>query len=213
MGASICCSEEETLESCSSQEGEICSYDEECTGIEKDASDISGDGVCCVEGSCEEKTDDGPSECEINNGNCRDSCLSGEEIEYSYSCGSGNCCIEEKEEGGSYWWIWVLIILILLVVIAIIFREKLKELYFKTKSKFDKSGGRGGRKGPSGRGPPGRPGSPGSPMNRPPQNFQGRNPSQGRVIPRQRPRGPQPKRPKQSGEFNSVLKKLKDMGK
>ena len=100
-------------------------------------------------------------------------------------------------------------ILILLTVLGIVFKDKLRPLLMRVKSKFRKGGGKSQ---PSrfGRRPPGSP--PGT-LTMPERRFGERKvlPSSHqpvrRNIPIQRPR------PRQSGEVDDVLKKLKEMSK
>lgn len=210
-GTFSCCTQQKVIPTCSEQGGEICSSDESCVdgGTTVSASDASSDEVCCVSGSCEVvEQEPSVNECEAAGGTCRISCNSGEEESYQ-ACEFSNdkCCIQETG-GGSYWWLWVLGILIILVVFGIIFRDKLRKVLFKIRSKFGKGKGKKGPKGPG----PGRPRGPGRPPGRPPS---GPRPPLGPASPGQ---GPAPrKRPTRTtssqGEVNDVLKKLKEMGK
>ena len=75
---------------------------------------------------------------------------------------SGSKTSEESE--GGIWWIWILVILIFAVLIAIgyVYRDKLKLLWFKLKTKFKKDKKQGGGMAPQGPRPgmPPRPGFP-----------------------------------------------------
>lgn len=197
FGASICCSKEKVLDTCSEQGGKICDSGEECSTSTVEASDTS---ECCI-GSCQVPSE--KSECELyGDGSCRTSCYSDEEITGDYDCDSGDvCCIEKTiSEPKSYWWIWVLLALIISAVMGIIFKDKLRPVWFKLKSKFGKSKP-GPKTGPRPGFPPSRPGMP-----------------QRRVMPRRilPPSQRKPiKRParKPVGDMGDVLKKLKEMGK
>jgi hypothetical protein len=202
----VCCSEEYIEPTCEGGlEGTICSSGEYCTGREEYVAGLNIGESCCVGGNCEEQQipDDGENTCIDNGGVCETySCSEGYLKSDIYSCtGNDTCCM--KEEGGmSYWWIWVLFVLIILVVIAIIYREKLKDLYYEWKAKHGKNSQKGGQQ-------PKKPGYPPSPgYNRMPT----RPPMQRKMIP------PQQRRPirrpqKNPRELDDVLKKLKDMGK
>ena len=189
----VCCSEEEKLETCSAQDGELCDSDESCLGGSRvSASDTSGGKTCCVGGTCGIQEQ---SECEIQGGYCKSICSDGEQFAI-YSCVSGNCCIaKEKSNLGL---IILLIVLIILAGVGIIFRKKLREFFLKFKSKFGK--GRGGK--PVAGGP-----------RFPPTSSQRAYPGvQRRILQPQRApvRRPAPQR---KSEFDDVLKKLKEIGK
>ena len=197
-----CCSSPVSLDSCFNLGGEICSSSESCIGgIEEDASDTSYGEECCVGGTCEIPITQTP--CESSGGNCRSfGCDSGE-IESTDSCDdfSLTCCTQGSEPSGGKLWIWILLLLIILVIVAIIFRNKIRPHWFRLKSKFG-----GGKPRPG-------PGAPGRGL--PPQGLSGRSPSRprrGLPPPKSRPvKSTTP--PKKSGELDSVLKKLRDMGK
>lgn len=203
FGTHVCCTEQ-LIESCDEQGGEICGSDEQCTISLTETSDTS---ECCL-GSCRAVSE--TTECELyGDGNCRTSCYSDEE-EAEYDCPSNRiCCIERTvTEEKSYWWIWVLIILIFLVVLGIIFKDKLRQLWFKFKTKVLSKIGKGKGKG-KGKGMPGP--RPGFPPSRPGMPL--RRPMQRKILP---PSQRQPiKKPvgKPKREVEDVLKKLKEMGK
>jgi hypothetical protein len=191
----ICCDREAILETCSEQNGEDCISGERCSSSTIEASDTS---ECCL-GTCQEISDE--TECEENYGICRSSsCYSGEE-ESTDDCESEDvCCIEEEPtESKNYLWVWILLILIVLIVLGIIFRDKLRPVWFKIKSKFKKK-----------RGPRGRQGFPPMTPGRPPQRVQRRilPPQGGGRPPVRRPTQGKPKK-----DMDDVLKKLRDMGK
>lgn len=198
FGASICCDKEKILDTCSEQGGEICGSGEMCSTSTVEASDSS---ECCI-GSCQAPSE--KTECELyGDGNCRTSCYSDEEESEEYECDSGEVCCTEKtiSEKKSYWWIWVLLILITLVVMGIIFKDKLRPVWFKVKSKLGKFKLGGSKPGPKPRFPP-------SPPGMLPQRVMPR-----RVLP---PAQRQPmKKPagKPRKDMDDVLKKLKEMGK
>lgn len=197
-----CCSVEQTLETCSDMNGDVCSSNEACTGDEVSADDTS---FCCL-GFCEIRTTQEPSECEINNGVCRGYSCDSYEQQAFYSCDfSGEtCCILKTDgDGKSYAWVWVLLILIVLVVIGIIFRDKLRNTWMRIKS--------GRRPRPDNR-PFSRP-SPGltPPLRRP---IMRPRPVQRRILPPTRhPPAQRPRKTGASKELDDVLKKLKEMGK
>ena len=106
-----------------------------------------------------------------------------------------------------------LLVLFVVFVIGIIFRDKLRSLWFNIKSKF--GGGKGGRE-PPGHGPP--PGFPGGiPPHYPTQHRPIMRPMpERRIIPHQEPPRQPPQKPTRTGaskELDEVLKKLKEMGK
>lgn len=186
----VCCNKAAPLETCSEQNGELCNSDESCLGgSHVSSSDASGGKFCCVSGTC--GTQQQSSECESNGGYCKSTCSSDEQYS-SYSCNSGNCCIQ-KTAGGNTLLIVILSVLIVLVIIGIIFRKKLR--MFFSKLKF----GRGKTKP-----------SPGGPRFPPSQRvYPGA--IQRRILPSQA-RTPV-RRPQGKSEFDDILKKLKEIGK
>lgn len=194
-GAFVCCDRQKEIQTCSEQNGIVCSSGKSCSGTEVQASDISSGEICCVQGACATPSETPEARCESSGGTCRiDGCLSGEK-ESSESCqfNTDVCCVQESAVSGinlggvSSLWIWILLVLILLLVLGIVFREKLRMLWFRIRS----GGGTSSHQhsGPSGR-PPFAPSVP-------------------RIMPRPISRAIQ-KRP---GEIDEVLKKLKEMGK
>lgn len=178
-GISVCCSKEYEALTCSELDGYICVSPKICPSgnIISGVSGLLSGEVCCALAcqSAPEESEEEPEE-QITPGTKR-----------------------------SYALIWILLILIILVVLGIIYRDKLKKLFNKLKSKFKK-------KGPGPRPGPGRPYHPpytSHPLQRPlPRKMMpGR-----RVMPAQRRMPPKP-RPKSSSELDDVLKKLKEMGK
>jgi len=188
----VCCDKPQILQSCSQQNGHICSSDETCSR----ATVSSSDGSCCT-GTCEQKQQQ-TSECEQQGGYCKSLCSDQEESSY-YSCSSGNCCIQKSTSPVNILVIVILAILILLVLIGILFRKKLK--MFLSKLKFGK-----------GRGRPSTSGTP--PFGRfPPSSAARPYPMQRRILPMQ-PRVPMMRPPqKRDSEFDDVVKKLRDIGK
>ena len=204
-GTFICCSKEKTFETCSVQGGEICSSNQVCSGgTEAESSDASFGESCCIGGTCELRAEQ-PEEsaCEAASGECRVSSCLDNEAESSLDCDfpSDICCIEKQKSGIGIVWIIILFILIVLIIVGIIYKDKLRHLWFRFKSRFIKGGTSAATHHP---GPP-----------RPP--FP---PQIQRMIPRSIMPSPphhpshqgQPK-PKQSGDLKDVLKKLKEMGK
>jgi len=207
-GALVCCDRERILETCAEQEGEICSSGETCRGgTTVDASDLGIGESCCLVGSCEEVQE--ISDCELSGGVCRLYQCDENEEESFEDCeiSSEVCCVKETRVQRSYVGIIVFGVLIVLVILGIVFREKLRPLWLKLKSKFGK-----------GKGKPGPGVGPGMPPRFPPPGM-GRIPP-GRPIPgrpgfpgpRRMPVRRPPARPS-GGELSDVLKKLKEMGK
>jgi hypothetical protein len=201
----ICCDEEYVEPTCEGDlGGTICSSDEYCVGREEYVAGLNIGEICCVEGNCEKKQipEDEENTCLDNGGVCETySCADGYIESEIYECTDNDVCCIQEETGMGYWWIWVLFVLIILVVVAIIYREKLKELYYKWKAK--------GGKNPSGTQQPKRPGYPPSPgYNRMPT----RPPMQRKIVPPQQ-RRPVQRPQKNPRELDEVLKKLKNMGK
>ncbi len=204
----VCCSEEKVLQTCSQQNGELCSSDEDCLGgSTASASDSTGGKFCCIAGTC--GTAQQTTSCESQGGGvCRGSCYTNEDSS-SYSCDSSSymCCVP-KPQGSSLWLIIVLAILIILVVLGIIFRKKLRELLFRLKSKFSKGKGR----------PAYQPGGPRFPPTPSSRIYPGAVPR--RIIPQSArapvsrlPPRPVRKTAQGKSDFDEVLKKLKEIGK
>jgi hypothetical protein len=138
-GTLKCCDTQKTTQTCSAQGGIICNSNQVCqSGTSVEASDLSFSQTCCFGGVCVDQTTT-QSQCQGFGGNCRISCFSGEE-EKNYACEftSDVCCMQEEEKSSSLWWLWLLLILVILVAFAIIFREKLKEYWFKFKNRNNK---------------------------------------------------------------------------
>jgi len=212
-GSDVCCDTALPVQSCSTLSGTICtSFETICSGgtWRTDVSDSfsSGEG-CCVGGTCQtpgsssssssSSSGGGGTTCSSFGGTCKASCDSGE-TQNDDGCGVGSdvCCVAGSG-GGSLWFIWILVGLIVLVVVGILFKDKLRPLFLKLKLG---GGGPVPRKGPGPSifGPP----SSSFPPRRPPRRMM--PPSPGRPPMRRAPTRPQ-------GELDSVLKKLKDMGK
>ena len=200
-----CCDTPIPIETCSDMGGIICSSNKICEGgDEVSASGLSNSQFCCFEGSCVTGTTPPGevSECVSNNGICRaEGCDTGEEETiYLRDSYTESCCISSSTTGGpkSYWWVWVLLILIILVVIGIIFRNKLREFWFRISS-----GGKP-KPGPSQQQRPFMP----MPFQRPLMH----RPPERRIMPPGS--APQRRMPSRSqSELDEVLRKLKEMGK
>jgi len=163
----ICCTAE-NLKNCSAYDGQKCNSNEICTGNEKKSSDVEN---CCT-GSCQEKPQE--TECKTAGNNCMNQCSDYQTEISEYSCNSGQVCCgtkttTPKKTTSSHWWIWVLMVLILITVgaIAYVYREKLKLMWFKSKTKFKKDEG-GSSRGGHHPGFPSRPGFPPIRRSRPP---------------------------------------------
>jgi len=196
FGADICCTESRPLENCVDQGGEVCGSGETCSISTTEALDTS---ECCL-GYC--STPSEQTECQLYaDGICRTSCYSDED-QSDYNCASGQvCCVAKTTETKSYWWIWVLLVLIVLVALGIVFRDKLRQLWFKIKSKFGKGKGKPSAPSQGPKFPPLRPGVP-------PQT-----PMPRRIIPSAQKRPIRKPSQKGRGDIDDVLKKLKEMGK
>ena len=216
IGVSVCCDKQEIEKTCLELEGTVCASNEECSGGEElNAAGLRYGEICCSStGECKERTvAPTESECVQNNGQCRTSgCNSGEE-ENSDTCDSfsDSCCITKTGgTGGSTLWIWILVILIILVVLGIIFRNKLRPLWFRLKTKFGKNkGGEPSRM--SGGMPPRFPPSGPSQMGMPQRILPRRILPPGSQQPIRRPM-PVARR-QQPDEFEETLRKLKELGK
>ncbi|MEK9184981.1 MAG: hypothetical protein AAB866_02340 [Patescibacteria group bacterium] len=188
-----CCSVAAVEKTCEQLKGDVCSSNEQCSENEVSSSD----GLCCT-GKCNEKEVVVYTCASEGNGECKTSCGTGEEGIAGYTCEFSDVCCSKKT-GGSSLWIWILVILIILVIVAIIFRDKLRPYWFRFKSKFGKK--------PSS---PTRPSGifPTNPSRTIPQGM-----TQRRIIP-STPGRPRPTPGARiSGEFDEVLRKLKEMGK
>lgn len=205
-GLDLCCSEEEELESCFNQEGEICYSNQNCVGgREVDAPELQTGQKCCIEGGICEDIEEENSACYLAGGTCKFSCNDDEEViteecEYSsYDCCKENSSIDPKPKSKRIWiWILILFILIVLVAIAYFYKDKIRAYWIAH------SGGR--KSSSSSKGGPFLP--PSSP------SFFRRGISSRRIVPVP---SSTPNRHtlvrKPSGEMEEVLKKLKDMGK
>jgi len=190
----ICCSKNYELPTCVSQSGFLCNTGETCNGEVIQSSDSN---TCCSI-QCEIQTPPITDTCtpKGTDYNCRFSCSS-DENEYSGArCDSGSICCLKKSK--SYFWIWLLLILIIIIILLIIFRNKVRLLFFRVKTKF--------RKGPAPNQtrPPFPPPGAGRPMMPPYMRPPPRMPSR------------QIQGPRNTGkdkEFDETLKKLKDMSK
>jgi hypothetical protein len=195
-----CCTLPPEQQTCAEKDGIICSSNQICSGGNKvSAADTDN---CCINGGSCQIYEPVISECEEQQGTCRSSCLDDEEdVFYACEFEGDLCCVPKTTAEKSYAWIWILLILIVLVVIGIIFRDKLRNFWFRIKSKS-----RGSRPGPR-PGPPRRP--PGPP------HYPARRPVRERRI---LPSLHHPVRPgrapsRSQKELDEVLRKLKQMGK
>ena len=210
FGTNICCDKPQKIDSCSEMGGELCSSNQECIGGETaSSSDSTSSKVCCLEGNCGFPE---IAECEQNDGICKTSCSSKEEIS-SYGCYSSDvCCVVKK--ANYTWLIILLIILIILTVLGIVFRKKLREVFFKVKTQIKlqlEKMKKGKNKKPSSV-----IGSSKLPSTSSSKVYPGA--IQRRILPpqqqMQRPRPPtENKKPESKAEFDDILKKLKDIGK
>lgn len=206
-----CCSVKPQEVTCPESGGIICSSNQICRGGDSiGTADLSSGEICCVGGSCEAGTGGTAqlSECELGGNVCRSFGCNDNEESITLTCSfTGDVCCTQKTPssgGKSYLWIWILLVLIVFVVIGIIFRNRLRMLWVKIKSKF---GGSSAGNAPP-RGPPHYP-----PSRRPPAGpFMQRRiilPAPQKQVQRQALR-------RKSGaekELDDVLKKLKDMSK
>ncbi|MBU1988043.1 MAG: hypothetical protein KKD94_01005 [Nanoarchaeota archaeon] len=204
----FCCTVEVPEQNCASLGGNVCAYDEICSGGITESSD----GACCIGGLCEAIgvtgcTYDGdcPTGKICLGGGCVTSsgpgggCVSDNDCSSGEECKDGSCV-----EKGSNLWVWIMIILILivLVVLGIVYRDKLRLWLFKL--------GKGKKKGI-----PGMPPAAGPFGRRPTPRFgpAGRRPG----MPMRRPivRGAVKVRGKYPGdkEMEETFNKLKEMGK
>lgn len=151
----VCCNKPALIKMCSELGGTVCNTGQTCIGTEMPQAAESG---CCA-GTCKDPEDTTAYDCKSNGGRCSitGECNEGESASSTYKCKPSvdQCCMPTGDGGGeekSYWWIWVLVILIVIVTVAIIFRDKLKEMWLKGKVKK------------GGPGPAARPGLPPRPM-------------------------------------------------
>lgn len=198
----VCCSQAPAQQSCSAQNGQLCSAGQSCSGT----SVQSTDGSCCL-GTCTALPQ--ANACEQAGGSCYSSCTGSEE-QIAESCGdSSNVCCKASgaaADSGTNWTLWIIIfvILIALVVFGILMRNRLRLALFKRSQS----------------GPPGRPGG-FPPGGRPP--FP---PSRGPIpYPRAQPRfispstGPPSQQPRRQGissadaEMDETMRKLQEMSK
>jgi len=187
-GLEVCCDKPQLAKTCSEEGGIICPSGQQCSISTISASDTSD---CCL-GDCMPEL----SECEDAGYLCRAQCLDDETTALLDCPDTDVCCRKEVREGG-YFWLWFLLVLIILVVLGIIFRNRLRVLIFKIRSRFRKGG----------------------PVTKtrpafPPAGAPGRfRKMVSRVTPRQ-PYKPAPRKPaRKESEFEETLRKLREMGK
>ncbi len=130
----VCCDTPAPEKSCSDKNGEICSSGYDCSTLDVSASDTE---KCCL-GTCSPAI----SECQQYSFTCKSTCSENEQTDTLYACDSGKVCCKQKEDtgGGISLWIWILIILIVLVVLGILFRNRLRVMFFKFKGGVKSSG-------------------------------------------------------------------------
>lgn len=185
----VCCSKNIVTPQCAAQNGVFCTSGQTCSGQIESASDTISGNSCCVSGSCTNAALTS-SACALAGGICQNTCNNNQQASGEACALSSEICCKTSQ-GSNTAWIWILLILIVLVLIGILFRKKLRVLWFRIKSKFTKGGGKPQPYQPRPPFPP-----------RPPMNFQ------------RRPMPPQPQRQQQKpSEINDVLKKLKEIGK
>jgi hypothetical protein len=129
-GVSSCCSINPLMQSCAAIGGKVCANNQVCSGD----SAPSIDGTCC-KGTC---TTPSAQEftCEQTSGRiCKSVCGNGEQ-QISDSCESGVCCMVVSS-GGSLAWLWItlLIILIIIIILAILYRDKLRLIWYQYNGK------------------------------------------------------------------------------
>ncbi len=203
-----CCNQEQVLETCEDLNGEICNSNQQCSdGDTENTFDLNPGQTCCIEGACEIIATEAFT-CQSSGGVCRiDGCKNDEEESFD-TCEFGDaCCVVKQKTEGNNLWIWILIFLILigLVVLGIFKKDKLREYWFRLKSKFKKTP-------PKQRGSGRHFGRPTTPASTQRRMIQGRTPPQRRALIKRPSRIARPSS-KAPNEINDVLKKLKDMGK
>jgi len=121
-----CCSVTLQKLSCEQKQGLLCEAGMTCNGRIESASD----GQCCIDGACIETPSAGEDTCTPIGGTCSIECASGES-ESSESCmlSGEKCCVPEKSS--LVLWIVLLVVLIGAVIAGIIFREKVKFLWYR----------------------------------------------------------------------------------
>ncbi|MBU1252465.1 MAG: hypothetical protein KJ905_02595 [Nanoarchaeota archaeon] len=219
--SSTCCTLPSAQLTCAELSGNLCSSNEICSRGDFVSSSDSLGKTCCVGDTCQVYSGgtDGLSECEQKGGVCRTTGadLNGEES-ISYDCAfqgdacyiskSSNSSSESSTSGSSYLWIWIMLTLIIIAVVGIIYKEKVRHLWLRIKSKFGKSGpasSSGPRRPPFGF-------PPSSPRPMPPRYPH----TERRILPQPSRPNPVQRRPERSPaskELDEVLKKLKDMSK
>lgn len=200
-----CCKKNECVASgqktCSQLGGRKCTGGKVCSETEiSGASDVQSSESCCS-GTCVISAND----CEKKGYSCKSSCIEDEEevSQYSDACASGKICCKSKIEAGKFpWFIVILSVLIILAVLGILFRDKLRLLFFRFGGK--------GRTGPAP--PQTRPPFPPMPPSRIMQPRMIMRPPAQPAMPMSR----QPARPASSQtdkELEDTFKKLKEMSK
>ncbi len=200
-----CCTIPLKQQTCAEKGGIICSSNQICSG--GDFISAANTNNCCINGGSCQILQIVDSECLEQGGTCRTSCLNDEqEVFYECEFAGDACCKLQTSPPPSFPWIWILLILIVLIIIGIIFKDKLRDFWFKTKSKFKKSK------------PRPKPGHRPYPQRRPAisPHYPIRKPvmRERRILPSlQRPIMPGKSPSKSQKELDDVLRKLKEMGK
>lgn len=155
----MCCSKPELVKTCAQLGGNVCLSGETCLGT---TLTEAVESRCCSD-NCKPAGDTSAYDCKLNGGKCSitGDCESGYEPTSTYKCSPSvdQCCMKKTTpDKKSYWWIWVLVILIAIIAVAIIFKDKLKEMWLRMKMKKSGPSGRPGL--PPRPMPPSRPGPP-----------------------------------------------------
>lgn len=136
----ICCDKPAIVQTCSDLAGTVCPSDKVCSG----ASTTINNQECC-RGTCETGTTQTDCDLAGTGYSCKSLCSSNEVQDSTKSCNGGEKCCKPSTvtppttQTKSYWWVWLLIILIILVILGIIFRNRIRLLFFKSKGEVSKS--------------------------------------------------------------------------
>jgi hypothetical protein len=197
-----CCSIAVAQQTCSQMNGILCGTEKVCQG---GRVEDSAEGSCCF-GSCVAIAKD---LCTPAGGTCLASCGESEQESTELSCSNAGekCCVAKA--GSSLWiWIVILIILIALVALAIIYRDKVKVLWFRLKEKLKEKFGK--KKAAAAPQAGARPGAPFMPFARPMLPQPRMMPPQTRpVVPIRAPIRPVAR----DKEMEEALRKLREMSR